>query len=503
MSDRTGAKIGNGLLKDLGIVNKDNMDKLICPTKLRRERQKWGAKLEMEQNQVKLPQGLYTDGKKAPTLVRQTVETRVKVPGGRGRRAYRTVVTTSNKLQIEDHYPVVAEPGGNYVTHVTPETGTGLDLANEIVSVIQERGADIKVIGMDGCAVNTGKHNGALRLVEVMLGKVVQHVICGLHLNELLFWHILSDTDGVTKGPDSLSGPVGSTLNQNIWEEPVVSFLPLAGKVKELPDDVVKDLSRDQYLGYRYAQAIQSGIMPDDLVGQVIGPLVSSRWNTAANRVMCKYTRTRKPSKGLIRLTQVVLNLYYPGWFQFKCCHHIQEGARNYYFLVELTKDLKEQDKLVAQKVLQDNAHWPHPENIVISMLSDKREEVRRRAVLYIMRARREFKPDEHPRQFITPKVNFQATNYFDLIDLDCEPCTEPPLTMEFDLDTIMGAFREPLILPSYPSNTQAVERMVRVVTEVASKRAGYTARHRMILKLLESRKLVPKFNTKKDDAII
>ena len=56
-----------------------------------------------------------------------------------------------------------------------------------------------------------------------------------------------------------------------------------------------------------------------------------------------------------------------------------------------------------------------------------------------------------------------------------------------------------PLKLPSYPSNTQAVERMVRVVTEVANKKA----RHRMILKLLESRKMVPKFNTKKDDSIL
>ena len=54
---------------------------------------------------------------------------------------------------------------------------------------------------MDGCAVNTGIHNGAIRLLEVMLDQPMQHAICSLHLNELLFWHILSETDGVTKGP--------------------------------------------------------------------------------------------------------------------------------------------------------------------------------------------------------------------------------------------------------------------------------------------------------------
>ena len=259
---------------------------------------------------------------------------------------------------------------------------------------------------MDGCAVNTGIHNGALRLAEVKLGQSVQHVICGLHLVELLFWHILSEVDGVTKGPDSFSGPVGSTITHNIWEEPVVAFLPISGEVSELPDAVVKDLSRDQKLGYRYAHAIQSGVMPDDLVGQAIGPMITSRWNTAAVRVMCKYKRTRNPTRKLVRLIKAVLRLYFPGWFRFKCNPHIQAGAKNYFYLVGLTKELEEKDMLVAQRVLQTNAHWPHQENVIISMLSDGREEVRRRAVLYIMRARRQLTPDNQPRQFVPPEVN-------------------------------------------------------------------------------------------------
>ena len=126
---------------------------------------------------------------------------------------------------------------------------------------------------MDGCSVNTGIHNGAIRMIEVILGEAVQHVICGLPLIELVFWHIISETDGVTKGPDSLSGPIGSTLHQDIWTEPVVSFASIPGKVPDLPVDVVSDLSRDQYLAYKYTKAIQTGIMPDDLVSQAIGPM--------------------------------------------------------------------------------------------------------------------------------------------------------------------------------------------------------------------------------------
>ena len=81
----------------------------------------------------------------------------------------------------------------------------------------------------------------------------------------------------MTKGPDSFSGPVGSTLTQNIWEEPVVSFSKIEGDLLEIPEEVVKELSRDKKLGYRYAQAIQSGVMPGDLAGQVIGPMITSR----------------------------------------------------------------------------------------------------------------------------------------------------------------------------------------------------------------------------------
>ena len=117
----------------------------------------------------------------------------------------------------------------------------------------------------------------------------------------------------------------------------------------------------------------------------------------------------------------VVINIYLPGWFKFKCSPHIQSGAKNYFFLVELSRSpvMSKQDKIIAQRVLQDNSHWSHSENILISMLADDREEIRRKAVLRIMKARREHNPDLHPRQFIPPEVIFDSQNYQDLIDWD------------------------------------------------------------------------------------
>ena len=87
-------------------------------------------------------------------------------------------------------------------------------------------------------------------------------------------------------------------------------------------------------------------------------------------------------------------------------------------------------------------------------------------------------------------------------MDLDSAEKTEPPVTRDLPDETILSALTAPLILPAFPNNTQSVERMVRVVTLASTKRAGHAARHRLILQLLQSRKRVGSFNTKKDDAV-
>ena len=59
---------------------------------------------------------------------------------------------------------VVSEPGGDYCTHVTPEHGTGVAIASELV--VRERGVLFRVLEIDGCSVNCGIHIGVFRLVS-------------------------------------------------------------------------------------------------------------------------------------------------------------------------------------------------------------------------------------------------------------------------------------------------------------------------------------------------
>ena len=58
VSNRAGAKLGNALLKDLGVVTEENLQLLLCPQKIVRQRAKFG-KLSAETHGAKPPPGLY------------------------------------------------------------------------------------------------------------------------------------------------------------------------------------------------------------------------------------------------------------------------------------------------------------------------------------------------------------------------------------------------------------------------------------------------------------
>ena len=211
-SNRAGAKVANALLKDLGIVTAVDQKYLVCPNKLRRERIKWGQKVVDKHNAEDKPDGWYYDGKKCATLVKDTKYVNVQIRGKRGRGSKTQVTTTGTKVVTVDHYSVVCEPGGEYETHVNPNSGTGLDIAAEIVSTIRERGGKCKVLGCDGTSVNTGIHTGSLREIQRELKSEAHQFVCLLHLNELFLRHRQTELDGPTTGPQAWEGPIGGAL---------------------------------------------------------------------------------------------------------------------------------------------------------------------------------------------------------------------------------------------------------------------------------------------------
>ena len=83
-------------------------------------------------------------------------------------------------------------------------------------------------------------------------------------------------------------------------------------------------------------------------------------------------------------LVSLLVNYYIPNHFQIKSHSHIQQGAINFFTMIERSRSLAPGSKATVERVLQDNAFFAHPENIVISMIADDKEEVRRKAVKFI-----------------------------------------------------------------------------------------------------------------------
>ena len=97
-----------------------------------------------------------------------------------------------------------------------------------------------------------------------------------------------------------------------------------------------------------------------------------------------EYMSERKPSAKLKEIISLLVNFYIPNYFNIKTHPTIQDGAPNLFFMLTLARGLKPGSKATVERVLQNNSFFAHHENILIAMLRDESEEVRRRAVLFI-----------------------------------------------------------------------------------------------------------------------
>ena len=215
------------------------------------------------------------------------------------------------------------------------------------------------------------------------------------------------------KFADSFEGVIGKRIQEDVWKLPVVAFDKVPGKMPLLSEEQLKDTSRDQYLAYRLGNALESNVVPDKVVGATIGPPCHARWLTTAVRALRLALSVKRRTKAFDRILTFIVNHYLPCWVMVKNDPHIQSGARHLYNMLDLSRDLCPGSQKIVEKVLQDNSYFAHPENLVIACLADPREEIRRKAVLYIMAARRNVQPDSNPRQFLPPKINIKVAAYF------------------------------------------------------------------------------------------
>ncbi|KAF2884254.1 hypothetical protein ILUMI_21906 [Ignelater luminosus] len=108
---------------------------------------------------------------------------------------------------------------------------------------------------------------------------------------------------------------------------------------------------------------------------------------------------------------------------------------------------------------------------------------------------------DYQIRYFKVPNINFNATDFVELIAWQLYKLTELPLLANLSDEDLSNMVQNPTIMEiaKYPCHTQAVERSMKLVTEVSMAVCGETSKDGFIRTKIYSRQQKPNFNTKRD----
>ena len=275
----------------------------------------------------------------------------------------------------------------------------------------------------------------------------------------------------------------------------MAKFKALKGQVKMIPKEFLqnKDTENLMYLSL----LVQTGPKASPEILKVFdccpGIVSFARWITTANNVLCLYCQTSNPSKELILLTQVIINIYAPMLFDIKVNWHISYGAIHFFNTLMLSRNfLKKSNPDLFEIVLKEmriNGFTCHPESIILAMIHDPTAVVRQKGIKLIEKLRNQ-KPGANIRLFqVPPFINFEAKNYHQLINFDDftegDWCS-PPLLSTFSIDEIKNLqFNRDYDM--IPCHSQHVERFVSLTSLAAENAIGEDNRHCWILNKVET----------------
>lgn len=484
VSERATAVIASSVLEDVGLITKEDFSQVIDKSKIRREKIRNRTEIRKENlKSVEALRGIYFDGRNDETLVIEKM----------GSKQFR-------RTKKEEHYSLIKEPGSIYIGHVSPCSGKAIDIARSILSFLKENEfslEDLDFVGCDGTNINTGWKNGVIHHLEVYIGRPLQWAICLLHFNELPLRHMFKHLDGESKGPNSFCGPIGRQLIR-CETLPIVAFEPIEIIIPEVDRDV---LSCDQKYLLDISLAIKTGSCSNDLSHRNPGSISLSRWLTTANRILRLYVSSEIPSDELKILVKFITKTYMPLWFQIKSSSQFTDGPLHIYRAIEASRFLPDHLKQVVDPVIERNAFFAHHENILVAMIFDKRPHIRELGLRRVLKARECVSKGKSIRNFVTPKINFNASEYTELIDWKSTKICPPPVLRNITDDEIRSLIQSAEIpkwdLTNFPCHTQAVERCVKLVSEASLKVCGSESRDGYIRTSLLSRSIMPKFSKK------
>jgi len=268
------------------------------------------------------------------------------------------------------------------------------------------------------------------------------------------------------------------------------------------PIESERALSTDAKYLYRMAKAVSNGYCPEDLANHTPGNVVHSRWLTKASRILRLYVTTNLPSTNLKILANYVMKVYVPMYFNIKYYSSAIYGSKLLFQFIRSTQYLSPSLKEIIYKVVQNNAYFAHPENVLLTMLFDERKHIREKAIKKILYYRDKLYDATKLRTYEKHIINFDAIDYIDLINLDDDNIlSEPPFTSKIPYEHLLECIdfdEPPLPDPQIPSHIQGTERFVQLDTNV-SRRSIQKNRDAIMAVTVASRTTTPRMDSKKD----
>ena len=420
-----------------------------------------------------------------------------------------------NQTKMAEKMTFTNQINGTYLDHVILSNGTGVHIAHQTYEILKKYNSTESLLSVhsDGCVIHCGHRKGAIRHLENILNRPLQYLICALHLCELVFEKLFKHIDGGLTGPDSYSGPIGAQISRKggLQRAPMANFNPIVSQVPEVEEEYLNNNDVKKF--YVMCQIIHNGpknvtkAQMSSFQGH-LGRVNSARWVTSCTNTLAYYAQTENPSDELILIVKIILNLYGPVLFSIKKNWQFFMGTKHYFKILTLSRDLlqtnyPELHNLVLS-TLTTNFYYSHPESILCCMLFDSDEKINKQAIDVIIdvRNRQEKSQNKNVRQFRRPKdhqINFNATNYFNLVnfkDFTLKCFNSPPILSTMTVQQIKEKAFDPEIL-SLSCHSQSVEKAVYLTSLAAENVIGQEFRHSYVI---NKEKCVKKF--KKSDCI-
>ena len=207
-------------------------------------------------------------------------------------------------------------------------------LAKDIFKFLQEKNTiltNLKCALTDGTRKMTGWRHGAISELEELLSHPLQRLICFNHHVELPFNKLFVFYDGDTTGPSTFEGPIGKSIQEEVWQLPIREFSKienpiLLSRIENMSVEVFQSLSEGHQHFINIIQGILKGEINKQWSEMKIGKVVHSRWTTGQTRICRLYMSTEEPTYQMQRIVNFIIMVYAPVFLATKHFNLAEEG---------------------------------------------------------------------------------------------------------------------------------------------------------------------------------